>query len=474
MTASHARRAPLGSLVVVLCAVNVVVALDFLGASVLLAPMGRDLHLSTGDLAWVVNGYLLTLAAPLIAVGRAADAYGPIRLTRIGLVGFATGALVTGAANSAELLVAGRMLQGLGASVLAATGLTLVNTAAPPGDRGRVVGIWAGVGAVGSAAGPLVAGLIEAASVWRVFFLMDVPVALLVAWLLRRERDDVGRDRQPVVGIGAAMLLTVGLGLVVFAVLAGPQTGWGSSWVVGPAAGGVALLAGLALEQRRSPHPLIPRSLVRRPGYRAVAVTAWMGNAAFAVVAFFASLYLQQVQGLEPVAAGAVFLAMTVPLVVGSPIAGRWTHRVAGSTLMALGLVITAASVAVFAALSADGSLVLVIVALAVSGVGQALVFNVSNIAAMAGSAGPEGGVASGVINEIRQLGALVGLALVSGWFAQRQASGSGSADEVFVIALRIPSLSLAAACIGAAIYVMRRGAAGVIDPTPVPAPGPL
>lgn len=194
-------RPRLGPLVVVLCAVNVVVALDFLGASVLLAPMGRELHLSTTELSWVVNGYLLTLAAPLIAVGRLADAAGPIRLTRIGLVAFAAGALLAGVANDAELLVAGRTLQGLGASVLAATGLTLVNGAAPAGDRGRVVGVWAGVGAVGSAAGPLVAGLIEAVAVWRVFFLMDVPIALIVAWLFRRESDP-SRSGPRVVGLG--------------------------------------------------------------------------------------------------------------------------------------------------------------------------------------------------------------------------------------------------------------------------------
>ncbi|MBK5289927.1 MAG: MFS transporter [Acidimicrobiia bacterium] len=463
-TSPGSRRAPLGSLVVVLCAVNVIVALDFLGASVLLAPIGHDLHLSTADLAWVVNGYLLTLAAPLIAAGRAADTYGPIRLTRLGLVGFAAGALMTGAANSAEVLVAGRMVQGLGASVLAATGLTLVNAAAPVGDRGRVVGIWAGVGAVGSAAGPLVAGLIEAASVWRVFFLIDVPVALIVAWLLRREHDAPRPARREAVGLRPASWLTVGLGLLVFAVLAGPETGWGSGWVFGPALGGVALLVAFGIDQRHRDDPLIPVRLLRGPGYGAVAVTAWMGNAAFAVVAFFASLYLQQVQGLDPVVAGAVFLAMTIPLMVCSPIAGAWTRRFAGSRLMAVGLVIVGVSVAMFARLGTDDGVLVLVVALVVAGIGQALVFNVSNVAAMAGASGAAGGVASGVINEIRQLGALVGLAVISGLFAALQARASGTAAEAFVSALRFPSLVLAAGCVVAAVYVGVRGAPGLVD----------
>lgn len=462
-------RPRLGPLVVVLCAVNVVVALDFLGASVLLAPMGRELHLSTTELSWVVNGYLLTLAAPLIAVGRLADATGPIRLTRVGLVAFAAGALLTGVANDAELLVAGRTLQGLGASVLAATGLTLVNGAAPAGDRGRVVGVWAGVGAVGSAAGPLVAGLIEAVAVWRVFFLMDVPIALIVAWLLRRESDP-SRSGPRVVGLGAAGALTVGLGFLVFAILAGPDAGWGSASVIGAAAIGLGLLVGFGIDQRRSADPLIPRALVRAPGYVAIAATAGIGNAAFAVVAFFASLYLQQVQGFTPVAAGAVFLAMTIPLIVGSPIVGAWTRRASAARLMALGLLIVAGSVALFAALGVDDGVVLLVVALIVSGIGQALVFNVSNVAAMAGATGADGGIASGVINEVRQLGALIGLAVVSGIFAALQARASGSAAEAFVDALRIPCLGLAALCAAVAVGVAIRGVPGLVDPPTEPA----
>ena len=119
--------------------------------------------MDTATLAWVVNGYLLTLAAPLIAFGRAADAVGAVRLTRVGLLAFAVGAAVTGCAGSEELLIAGRMVQGVGASILTATGLSLVSTAAAPGERGRVVGIWAGVGAIGSAAGPLLAGALRGA-----------------------------------------------------------------------------------------------------------------------------------------------------------------------------------------------------------------------------------------------------------------------------------------------------------------------
>ena len=463
-----ARRA-LGPIVVVLCAVNVIVALDFLGASVLLDVIGRDLHLSTSDLAWVVNGYLLTLAAPLIAAGRAADRFGPVRLTRIGIVLFGAGALVTGFAASVEVLVAGRMVQGLGASVLAATGLTLVNASAAPSDRGRVVGIWAGVGAVGSGAGPLVAGLIEAVSVWRMFFLIDVPIAALVWWWLRAAQDDPATRSQEPLGIVAAIALTAGLGLAVFAVLQAPESGWGSSAVIGAGVVALGALGWFVVEEVRAPKPFIDRALFAHGRGTAASVTAFVGNAAFAGVAFFASLYLQQVQGLSAVAAGAVFLAMTVPLIALSPVVGRVTEHMDVRWLMSGGMVVVAVSVAGFAILGTESGIVLVAAALALSGIGQAFVFNVSNIAAMRGVTATAGGLASGVVNEVRQLGALIGLAAVGGALAAGQQDGAvGTRAQGFVDALRTPSWVLAGVCLVAAIVVvLSRADAGSSSPAP-------
>ena len=441
---------------IVLCAVNVIVALDFLGASVLLNPIGRDLHLSTADLAWVVNGYLLTLAAPLIAAGRAADRWGAVRLTRIGIVIFGAGALVTGLATTVEVLVGGRMVQGLGASVLAATGLTLVNSSTAPGNRGRVVGIWAGVGAVGSAAGPLVAGLIESVSIWRMFFLIDVPIALLVWWWLRAAQDDPAtRAREPL-GLASAVALTGGLGLGVFSVLQAPESGWGSGPVVGAGIAALGALTWFVVEEMRAAKPFIDRTLFAHGRGTAASVTAFVGNAAFAGVAFFASLYLQQVQGLSAVSAGAVFLAMTVPLIALSPVAGTLTQRVDVRLLMAAGMLVVAGSVAVFAVLGTESGIVTVAVALALSGIGQAFVFNVSNIAAMRGVTATAGGLASGVVNEVRQLGALIGLAAVGGALAsgQRHEGGRDGAQR-FVAALHTPSWALAGVCVAAAIVVV-------------------
>ena len=189
---------------------------------------------------------------------------------------------------------------------------------------------------------------------------------------------------------------------------------------------------------------------------RAASITAFVGNAAFAVVAFFASLYLQQVQDLSSVAAGAVFLAMTVPLMVLSPVAGSATRRARPGLLMAAGLATVGVSMALFAALGGDAGTAVLVGALVLSGIGQAFVFNVSNVVAMRAADATAGGLASGVINEVRQLGALIGLAAVGAAFAGIQRSAAGSHAHAFVTALRVPSLALAAMCIVAAIAVLR------------------
>ena len=457
-------RRPLGRLVVVLCVINVVVALDFLGASVLLHSVGRDLHMSTAELTWVVNGYLLTLAAPLIAMGGCADSVGAIRMTRMGLVVFALGALASGLAGSAEVLIVGRMAQGLGASALAATGLSLVSSTAAEGDRGRVVGIWAGVGAVGSAAGPLLGGSLAALGSWRIFFLIDVPIAIMMLVLLRRARDP-GRPAQGLEpragstvwsGLKPAALLTVGLGFAVFAMLAGPDSGWGSTAVALPAAVAVALLAAFVVLDRRSARPIFDRNLFGRR-YSAIAATAFVGNGAFAVVSFFASLYLQQVQDMDPLEAGAVFLAMTIPLVVLSPLVGRVTRPSTVRPLMAGGLVVVAGSVALFAVLSTSTGTAILVGALVLTGVGQSVVFNVSNVAAMDGDVNVAG-LESGMINEVRQLGALIGLAVVGAFFAAGQHHPGGNAAAAFTHALVLPSVLLAGVCLAVAATVLAFG----------------
>ena len=247
--------------------------------------------------------------------------------------------------------------------------------------------------------------------------------------------------------------MTTGLGATVFALLSGPDDGWSAPSVVVPGLLALVLLGGFVRAEQHSPAPLLDPRMFLHGRYPPIAATAFVANSAFAVVSFFASLYLQQVEGLAPVAAGVVFLALTIPLVLLSPVAGRLVGRVPSGRLMGGGLFVVAASVGLFATLGAAGGLGLLVLALVLSGIGQAVVFNVSNVAAV--GRGDGAGIESGVINEVRQLGALIGLAVIGALFSALQAGAGGSAASAFVGALRAPSFLLAVVCAATGAWVL-------------------
>ncbi len=256
--------------------------------------------------------------------------------------------------------------------------------------------------------------------------------------------------------------LLVGLGSGVFALLAGPDSGWGSPWVVGGAVLAVLLLVSFVRHDRRMSHPLLDPALFATSRYRQVATVAFVANAQFSAVAFFASLYLQQVAGLSAALAGAVFLAMTAPLIALSPRVGRIEARIGTARALVFGLVALALAAGLLASLDAGGGLTPVIVVLALTGTGQAIVFTLTNVVAVDAQPGAAG-LESGMINEVRQLGALIGLAFLGAMFANGQARMDGPSAVVFVDALRWPSLLLAIACLGT-VAAARRLRAPVDD----------
>jgi EmrB/QacA subfamily drug resistance transporter len=437
--------------------VNLLVALDFLGTSVLLPDIAHRFQAGTDTLAWITNAYLLTLAAPLVAAGRIADVLGRKRLAVGGLVGFAVASTGAGLAPSAELLILARGVQGLAAAALTATGLSIVAGAFPAARRGPAVGAWAAVGAVGSAAGPVVAGVVAEVWSWRGFFLLNVPLACvaLVAIVLLVEPDRPaapGRAPRPAVGWASIGALTLGIGLLVVALLQAPEWGWSSPGVLGAAIGAGFVLAWFVRRERASTAPIVDASVFRSRSYAGTATVAFVANIAFAAATFFVSLYLQQVRDLSPGATGAAFLALTIPLMIASPVVGVLTERIGPGPLMSVGLVLLAASFAVLSRLGLGPTPALVGIGLVLSGLGQGLAFNVSNVAGMDAIDPARAGLASGMINGIRQLGSLFGLAITEALFAVLRDSASGSAAETFVAALAPTMLLVAAVCLLAVI----------------------
>jgi EmrB/QacA subfamily drug resistance transporter len=429
--------------------VNLLVALDFLGTSVLLPDIASQFHASTGTLAWISNAYLLTLAAPLVAAGRIADVLGRKRLALGGLVVFVRASLGAGLAPDAGFLIAARAVQGLAAAALTATGLSIVSDAFPAARRGPAVGAWAAVGAIGSAAGPVVAGVVAQSASWRWFFLLNVPLAVIalvaIACLVVPTRQTATHPR---VGWESIAALTAGIALLVFALLQAPEWGWASPGVLGAALAAAVVLGWFTHRERASADPIVDASVFRSRSYAGTATVAFVANIAFAAATFFVSLYLQQVRDLDPGAAGLAFLALTIPLVLTSPLVGVMTERFRPGTLMSAGLLLLAASFAVLSRLGVGATPALVALGLVLSGLGQGLAFNVSNVAGMDAIEPARAGLASGMINGIRQLGSLFGLAVTEVVFAVVRDGATGSPAATFVTALGPTMLLVAGVCL--------------------------
>jgi len=465
---------------------NFAVALDFLGVNVALPAIGRDLGGSLGGLQWVTTAYLLALTTVLIPAGRAADLFGRARICLVGLTVFAAGSVISALSGTIDLLVVARGITGAGAAILTTTTLAIVSDAFPDhASRGPAIGIWTAIGAVGSALGPPVAGVVTQAASWRWFLAAAIPLTgTALVFLLGRGLQDPESSRAessraessraessrvgPFDGSGrpvamdwlGAALMTVGVGSLVVVLLEGPNLGWDAPVVVGAAAGAVVGLGLLVARERAASAPLIDVARFRGRGFVTASGVAFIANIAFACVMFFMTLYLQSVRGLTSSAAGLVFLGLSAALVVGSPIAGRLVVRVGGATVMAAGMVLIAASFVVLGLVGVGTGVAIIVGGLALSGFGQALAFDASNTTALDAIDDAAAGAAAGVVSGARQAGSLLGLAIAGSVFRllERHAESVTGTTQAFLDALEPTMLGIAACCgIGVLVAMLGR-----------------
>ena len=328
---------------------------------------------------------------------------------------FVAGSIACGFSTSAAFLISARLVQGLGGGVIFTTSLSIVNDAFPPEERARALGIWSGVGLVGSAIGPMVAGLLTQEASWRWFFFLNVPIGVGVI-LLSLVVVEESRDETYEGGIDWAGFVTLTLGFVplIFGLQQGAQSGWSSPEVVVGIGVGVVLLAVFViveLRTRRHP-PLVEFSVFRDPRFTGASAVAFLGNWQFGTILFFLTLYLQEILMKSPIEAGLVFLTFSVPLVVMSPIGGRLVPRYGSQLLMAIGMALVGAGMVVFAFLDAGSGVLAVVAGLVVAGLGQGFAYNLSNTAGMEAMPDEQAGVASGVLQTARLMGIVIGLAL--------------------------------------------------------------
>jgi EmrB/QacA subfamily drug resistance transporter len=400
------------------CLAQFMVILDVSVVNVALPQIRHALRFTEQDLAWVVNAYTVTFAGFLLLGGRAADLLGRRRVFVFGLTLFALSSLVGGLADSQATLIAARAAQGLGAAVIAPASLSILTTTfTETAARNRAVGIWGAMGGAGGAAGSLLGGIIVQTLSWRWILFINVPIGIGAAILTQRwisEGRVEGRTRN--FDLAGALSATVGLSLLVLGIVRTDSTGWGSASTLGLMAAGIALLAGFVLiEGRFAKEPLMPlRIFSSRTLSAANVVVLLSGGASFAMW-FFLTLYLQQVLGYSALKAGVTFLPMTVCIIIAATMAPRLVPRIGAKWVLASGMLLISAGLALFSGISAGGGYLSDVLApslLVALGIG--FVFVTGAIAAVGGVEPREAGLASGLVNTSRMFGGALGLAVLA------------------------------------------------------------
>ena len=318
--------------------------LDGTVTNVALPAIARDLGGGLTTQQWVVDAYLITLGALILLAGSLSDAWGRVRMLRIGLVLFAVASVAIAAAPNAAWLISWRAVQGAGGALLVPSSLALITAHFDGERRSRAIGIWTAATTAAMLIGPVLGGVFVDLASWRWAFLINViPIGATLVLLTRpgMPRDDRSAGRVDLVG-GA--LSTAGLGATVFALIAEPEVGWGSPAVWAPLMAGAGCLVLFVVRQRRVSDPVMPLDLFRSRNFWAGNLTTLFVYAALGLNGLVVAVYLQQGAGLSATAAGLALLPSTILMILFSARAGQWAGRrgprvfmTAGPTVMAVG-----------------------------------------------------------------------------------------------------------------------------------------
>jgi EmrB/QacA subfamily drug resistance transporter len=432
------------------------IMLDNTVVNVALPSIQRDLHISISELEWVVTAYALTFAALLITGGKLADLFGRRRIFMIGLVVFTLSSLACGFAPTAGFLIGARAVQGTGAALMNPATLSIVTATFPPKERGQAIGIWAGVSALALAIGPLAGGLIVDNINWNWIFFVNVPVGalgLVVSRLVIKESRDTSHEQS----IDVPGLLTSGLGLfaLTYALIEGNRHGWTSAEILGLFVAAAALLVAFVVIEYRSRLAMLDLSLFRIGAFSGANTVAMLVSLGMFGVFFFVSLYVQNILGYSPTQAGAIFLPMTVLIIVVAPIAGRMSDRIGSRWLMGGGMAIVGISLLLYQRVTVHSDFWTLLPSLLLGGIGMAMTMSPMTSAAMGAVPVDKAGVGSGVLNSFRQLGGSLGIALMGAILSSylHHPTGTPAAAQDYVNGLHA-SLAVAAGVTFAASVV--------------------
>jgi EmrB/QacA subfamily drug resistance transporter len=404
------------------------VTLDNLVVSTALTTIRTDLGASLESLEWTVNAYTLAFAVLLLTGAALGDRFGRRRMFGLGVGLFTLSSAAAALAPTTGALVAARAAQGVGAAIVLPLTLTLLSAAVPVAKRGLAIGAWSGISGLGVALGPVVGGAVVDGISWHWIFWLNVPIGVVLlplsARFLTESRGPASRLDLPGIGLAGAGLLGI-----VFGIVRGQALGWTSVTIVASIGAGVALLAAFVAWEARTDTPMLPLRFFRS---RAFAATNGTSLAMFFGVfgsIFLLSQFFQTTQGLSPLESGLRVLPWTIMPMFVAPLAGLLSDRIGARPLMASGLALQSIAIGWLAAVTTtDVAYASLIAPFVLAGTGMALVFAPSANAVLSSVRPEEAGQASGATNAIRELGGVLGVAVLASVFTAN--GGYGSPQE--------------------------------------------
>jgi EmrB/QacA subfamily drug resistance transporter len=435
----------------VCCMSLFMVGLDNTIVNVGLPSIGRSLHAGVSGLQWTIAAYTIALAGLLMFSGALADKIGRRTVFQVGLSLFTLGSWLCSLAPSLGWLIAFRVLQGVGGSMLNPAALGIItNTFTGKAERARAIGIWDGVFGLSMAMGPLLGGILVGSVGWRGIFWANIPVGLaaisLTALFVPDSKAQRSRRSDPV----GQFLLIATLGGLAYAIIEGPSLGWRSPWILGAFGLAVAALAVLLAYEPRHPEPMLDLRLFRSIPFAGANLTAVCAIAAMAGFLFLSSLYLQDVRGLSALQAGLMLLPMPVVMALCAPLAGRMVARHGSRIPLVIAGAALTLSCGLLSQITSTTPVTYLICAYALFGVGTGMVSSPITNGVMSGVPKSQAGMASGLNSSSRMLGQSLGVAIVGSVLA---ASMHGSIQTTFVHASHVGWWFMA--CCGYAVLLL-------------------
>ncbi|MFT4049538.1 MAG: MFS transporter [Solirubrobacterales bacterium] len=430
---------------------SAMVFLDGTVVNIALPALGRDLDAGVSELQWVLNGYLLALASLILLGGSLGDRFGRKRVFCVGAVWFMVASVLCGIAPSADALIAGRVLLGIGGALLAPGSLAILEAGFAVEDRARAIGIWSGFAGVSTAIGPPLGGwLIDAVS-WRAVFFLNLPLGVVVLLLTLRHvpesRDESLEGPLDFLGAGLAALALAGIS---WALIEGPGRGFGAPEVLAAMLLGVLASALFVVRERRATEPMLPLELFRSRTFSAANALTFLIYGAFGGALVLLAVLLQTALGYSPLVAGAATLPVTIVMLLFSARAGALAQRIGPRLPLTVGSLVIAAALVSMRRVTPDSSyLTGVLPAILLFSVGLVAVVAPVTATTLASAPVERAGVASAVSNAVSRTGQLFAIALLP---ALGGLVGDEYADpHAITSAFHIAVLAAAALCVLAA-----------------------